>query len=111
MTKFLPRIGRSKNHRRLYDEFRRIFGDDFAAHGPAVIAYVRKTNPTAYLKIYADTFPREFKFEVENTLAEISDAQIDEIIEALRERAEQARLVEPQKPEVPVLPPPKEKIN
>jgi hypothetical protein len=44
---------------KLNEKFILALHDDFAKHGPAVIAEVRETRPEVYLKVIASILPRE----------------------------------------------------
>ena len=54
---------------------------DFRQHGQKAVARVRKTQPAAYLKILALLVPREHKVEHRNLLKELSDEQLEDMIE------------------------------
>jgi hypothetical protein len=54
---------------------------DFSKHGEKAIAKVRQTQPAAYLKILALLVPREHKVEHRNPLKELSDEQLEAMIE------------------------------
>src|SRR5262245_48116313 len=57
--------------------------------GPKAIARVGKTQPAALLKIIALTLPREHKVEAQTrSLSEVSDQQLDGMIELLTARVE-----------------------
>jgi hypothetical protein len=58
---------------------------DFRQGGPAAIAKVRKYQPAAYMKICALMVPREMKVEQSGGLKAMTDEQLDEALEALRE--------------------------
>jgi hypothetical protein len=61
---------------------------DFRKHGGKAIAKVRRTQPAAYLKICALLVPRENKVEHSRSLSELSDQQLNAMIEALSARLE-----------------------
>ena len=54
---------------------------DFREHGQKAIAKVRRTQPAAYLKILALLVPREHKVEHRNPLKELTDEQLEAMIE------------------------------
>ena len=54
---------------------------DFRQHGQKAIAKVRRTQPAAYLKILALLVPREHKVEHRNRVKELSDEQLEAMIE------------------------------
>jgi Family of unknown function (DUF5681) len=64
---------------------------DFRLHGQKAIARVRQTQPAAYLKILALLVPREHKVEHRNLIKELSDEQLEAMIEFIEtSRAAQA---------------------
>jgi hypothetical protein len=58
---------------------------DFEAHGEEVIRLARIERPTEYLKIVASTLPREFEI-TDSRLEEISDHELDALIELARQQ-------------------------
>jgi hypothetical protein len=54
---------------------------DFRQHGQKAVARVRQTQPAAYLKVLALLVPREHKVEHSNLLKELSDEQLEAMIE------------------------------
>ena len=54
---------------------------DFREHGQKAIAKVRRTQPAAYLKVLALLVPREHKVEHSNPLKELTDEQLEAMIE------------------------------
>src|SRR5262249_33781899 len=56
---------------------------DFRQHGQKAVARVRQTQPAAYLKILALLIPREHKVEHRNLLKELSDEQLEAMVEYL----------------------------
>jgi len=54
---------------------------DFRQHGQKAVARVRQTQPAAYLKILALLVPREHKVEHRNRIKELSDEQLEAMIE------------------------------
>ena len=57
---------------------------DFSQHGEKAIAKVRRTQPAAYLKILALLVPREHKVEHSNALKDLTDEQLEAMIEHLK---------------------------
>ena len=57
---------------------------DFSMHGEKAIAKVRRTQPAAYLKILALLVPREHKVEHRNLLKELTDEELEAMIEHLK---------------------------
>ena len=96
---------------------------DFRQHGQKAVARVRQTQPAAYLKILALLIPREHKVEHSNLLKELSDEQLEAMIEYIETSlAAQAGapakmiegMIEPTTvpaTALPVLEPPKRKPN
>jgi len=58
---------------------------DFRQGGPAAIAKVRKYQPAAYMKICALMIPKEMKVEHSDGIKAMTDEQLDEALDALRE--------------------------
>jgi Family of unknown function (DUF5681) len=96
---------------------------DFRQHGQKAVARVRRTQPAAYLKILALLVPREHKVEHSNPLKEMTDEQLEMMIEYLKTSLEAQTggpikviegIIEPSTVPVtalPVLEPPKRKPN
>ena len=82
---------------------------DFSKHGEKAIAKVRRTQPAAYLKILALLVLREHEVEHRNPLKELTDEQLEAMIEHLKAsieaQAQSAKLIEGEAA-VPNLPPP-----
>src|SRR5438445_12453627 len=57
---------------------------DFRKHGEKAIAKVRRDQPGVYLKILALLVPREHKVEHVNPVSELSDEQLDAMIDYLK---------------------------
>ena len=57
---------------------------DFKKHGAAAIEKVRKTQPAAYMKICALLVPREMKVEHSNAIKDLTDEQLEAMIEYLK---------------------------
>jgi hypothetical protein len=58
---------------------------DFEEHGPEVIRLARIERPVEYLKIIAATLPKEFEI-TDSRLEEISDGELDALIELARQQ-------------------------
>jgi hypothetical protein len=96
---------------------------DFRQHGQKAVARVRQTQPAAYLKILALLVPREHKVQHSNPLKELTDEQLETLIEYIETSlAAQAGgpvkviegVIEPSTvpaTALPVLEPPKRKPN
>ena len=96
---------------------------DFRQHGQKAVARVRQTQPAAYLKILALLIPREHKVEHSNLLKELTDEQLEAMIEYIEtslatQAGAPAKMIEgaiePISVEVqrgPLLEPPKRKPN
>jgi Family of unknown function (DUF5681) len=54
---------------------------DFREHGQKAIAKVRRTQPAAYLKVLALLVPREHKVQHSNPLKDLTDEQLEAMIE------------------------------
>jgi hypothetical protein len=54
---------------------------DFKQHGASAIEKVRKQQPAAYMKICALLVPREMKVEHSNPLKNLTDEQLEAMIE------------------------------
>jgi Family of unknown function (DUF5681) len=57
---------------------------DFRQHGQKAVARVRQTQPAAYLKVLALLVPREHKVEHSNSLKDLTDEQLEAMIEYLK---------------------------
>src|SRR6516225_11247755 len=65
---------------------------DFRKHGEKAIAKVRRDQPGVYLKVIALLIPREHKVEHRNRVKELSDEQLEAMVEYLETSLEaQAR--------------------
>jgi hypothetical protein len=92
---------------------------DFRQHGQKAVARVRQTQPAAYLKVLALLVPREHKVEHSNLLKELSDEQLEAMIEYIEtslaaQAGAPAKMIEgtiEPKTALPVLEPPKRKPN
>ena len=54
---------------------------DFRQHGEKAVAKVRRTQPAAYLKILALLVPREQRLEHSNPIKDLTDEQLEAMIE------------------------------
>ena len=111
----------SRHRQQLNGEFTAALLRDFRHGGPKAIERVRRTQPAAYLKILALLVPREHKVEHSNPLKELTDEQLEAMIEYIEtSRAAQAGgpvkviegMIEPTRVPAtapPVLEPPKRK--
>ena len=83
---------------------------DFSKHGEKAIAKVRRTQPAAYLKILALMVPREHKVEHSNPLKELTDEELEAMIEhlkaSLEAQAQGAKVIEGEAEVVSSLPVP-----
>jgi DNA-binding MarR family transcriptional regulator len=80
----------------------------FREHGKKAIEKVAKEQPASYLKILALLVPREHKIEHSNALKNLTDEQLDAMIEylkaSLEAQAQTAQAIEGES--VPALPAP-----
>src|SRR5262249_47246980 len=71
----------SRHRQQLNGEFIAALLRDFRHGGPKAIERVRRTQPAAYLKILALLVPREHKVEHSNPLKDLTDEQLEAMIE------------------------------
>src|SRR5262244_255329 len=71
----------SRHRQQLNGEFIAALLRDFRHGGPKAIERVRRTQSAAYLKILALLVPREHKVEHRNLIKELSDEQLEAMIE------------------------------
>src|SRR5262249_60707307 len=85
--------GRTRGSRnRLSEEVICALLRDFRQHGQKAVARVRQTQPAAYLKILALLVPREHKVEHSNLIKDLTDEQLEAMIEYIKTSLEaQAR--------------------
>jgi hypothetical protein len=77
--------GNAQRTRHLFNKaFLEALAQDFREGGPEAIAKVRKHQPAAYMKICALLVPREHKVEHGNGLKNLSDEQLEAMIEHLK---------------------------
>ena len=113
----------SRHRQQLNGEFIAALLRDFRQGGPKAIERVRRTQPASYLKILALLVPREHKVEHNNLIKELTDEQLEGMIEFIKTSLEaQAAgsikviegMIEPTTApatSLPVLEPPKRKPN
>src|SRR5262245_17854315 len=81
------RRGRAKGSRnRLAHAFVTALQADFEEHGETVIRIARVERPVEYLKVIASILPKELEISDGSRLKELSDEQLDSIIEFISER-------------------------
>src|SRR5215471_3598373 len=71
----------SRHRQQLNGEFIAALLRDFRHGGPKAIERVRRTQPAAYLKILALLVPREMKVEHSNAIKDLTDEQLEAMIE------------------------------
>src|SRR4029077_1258120 len=82
----------SRHRQQLNGEFIAALLRDFRHGGPKAIERVRRTQPAAYLKILTLLVPREHKVEHSNLLKDLTDEQLEAMVEYLKASLEaQAR--------------------
>src|SRR5262245_40675585 len=111
----------SRHRQQLNGEFIAALLRDFRHGGPKAIERVRRTQPAAYLKILTLLCPREHKVEHRDLIKELSDEQLDAMIEYIEtslaaQAGHSVKLIEGEPTTVPasalpVLEPPKRKPN
>ena len=57
---------------------------DFQQHGQKAIAKVRRDQPGVYLKVLALLIPREHKVEQSNVIKNLSDQELEDMVEYLK---------------------------
>src|SRR5262245_57710426 len=98
--------------RSLNRDFLLALAADFKKHGAAAIEKVRKQQPAAYMKICALLVPREMKLEHSGGVKTMSDEQLEQAIELIkqmiaeRDAAANAKVIEGEAAVVPSLPSP-----
>ena len=109
----------SRHRQQLNGEFIAALLRDFRHGGPKAIERVRRTQPAAYLKILALLVPREHKVQHSNPLKDLTDEQLEAMIEYLKTSLEAqaggpVKVIEGISVEVqrgPLFEPPKRKPN
>ena len=74
----------SRHRQQLNGEFIAALLRDFRQGGPKAIERVRRTQPAAYLKILALLVPREHKVQHSNSLKDLTNEQLEAMIEYLK---------------------------
>jgi hypothetical protein len=74
----------SRHRQQLNGEFIAALLRDFRQGGPRAIERVRRTQPASYLKILALLCPREHKVEHSNLIKELTDEQLEAMIEYIK---------------------------
>jgi hypothetical protein len=113
----------SRHRQQLNGEFIAALLRDFRQGGPKAIERVRRTQPAAYLKILTLLCPREHQVEHRNLIKELTDEQLEAMIEYIKTSLEAQAggpvkviegTIEPKTvpaTALPVLEPPKRKPN
>src|SRR5215510_8956063 len=88
----------SRHRQQLNGEFIAALLRDFRQGGPKAIERVRRTQPTAYLKILTLLCPREHKVEHSNPIKDMTDEQLEQAIEFIEKmlaaQAENTKVIE-----------------
>ena len=74
----------SRHRQQLNGEFIAALLRDFRHGGPKAIERVRRTQPAAYLKILALLVPREHKVQHSNPIKDLTDEQLEAMIEYIK---------------------------
>jgi hypothetical protein len=74
----------SRHRQQLNGEFIAALLRDFRHGGPKAIERVRRTQPASYLKILALLCPREHRVEQRNLIKELSDEELEAMIEYIK---------------------------
>jgi hypothetical protein len=74
----------SRHRQQLNGEFIAALLRDFRHGGPKAIERVRRTQPAAYLKILALLVPREHKVQHSSSLKDLTDEQLETMIDYLK---------------------------
>src|SRR5262245_14303784 len=74
----------SRHRQQLNGEFIAALLRDFRQGGPKAIERVRRTQPASYLKILALLCPREHKVEQRNLIKELTDEELEGMIEFIK---------------------------
>src|SRR6516225_11659071 len=74
----------SRHRQQLNGEFIAALLRDFRHGGPKAIERVRRTQPAAYLKILALLVPREHKVEHRNLIKDLTDEELEAMIEYIK---------------------------
>jgi len=84
----LPRYNPTRYRDRLSTEYLKELNAWMRQHGRKAIEKVGKTQPAALLKIIALTLPKEHKVEHSRRVSELSDEQLNDMIDVLSARIE-----------------------
>jgi hypothetical protein len=80
------KFGRRKGARnRISTALLTAFAEDFEKHGDETVRICRVEKPIEYLKIAASLLPKEFEIS-DSRLAELSDEDLDALIDEVRQR-------------------------
>jgi hypothetical protein len=107
----------SRHRQQLNGEFIAALLRDFRHGGPAAIAKVRKNQPAAYCKLLTLLCPRDVKVEHSGGVKAMSDEEIEQAIELIKEMLAQreaganAKVIDGVPEPVPALPPPSRKAR
>ena len=105
-----PHGNRHHTRHLLNQEFIQALLLHFREHGRKAIEKVAREQPASYLKIIALMIPRQHKVEVSNAIKNLTDEQLDAMIEhlevSLEARAQSAKVIEGEAGVVPSLPAP-----
>src|SRR5262249_9879725 len=104
----------SRHRQQLNGEFIAALLRDFRHGGPKAIERVRRTQPAAYLKILTLLVPREHKVQHSNPIKDLTDEQLEAMIEYIKTSLEaqaggQVKVIEGLIEPVAAEPPPKPK--
>src|SRR5262252_1077206 len=105
----------SRHRQQLNGEFIAALLRDFRQGGPKAIERVRRTQPASYLKILTLLCPREHKVEHRNLIKELTDEELEGMIEFIKtsleaQAAGSVKVIEGATA-LPALEPPKRKPN
>src|SRR5262245_66565959 len=112
---YLPRVsgnpgGSPEATRRAFNKrFLLDLAEDWQQYGREVFKRVRRESPAAYLKVCAMLVPKEMKVEHSSGLKDLTDEQLDAMIEhfkALEAQAQSAKVIEGEAEVVQSLPAP-----
>jgi Zn-dependent oligopeptidase len=105
-----PHGNRHRTRHLLNQEFMQALLLHFRQHGKKAIEKVAREQPAAYLKILALLVPREHKVEHRNPLKELTDEELEAMLEhlkaSLEAQAQSAKVIEGEAEVVPSLPAP-----
>src|SRR5262245_43877748 len=89
-----PRGSRNKLAKRVFEDLIDVWDEPIAegstiTRGVAALRIMSKQNPCDFCKLYGSLMPREFW--IDSTAQQLSDEELDAMIEQLRQRAIEAR--------------------